>query len=152
MGDTSAGILLYRRTPGLEVFLGKMGGPFWARKDAAAWSIPKGLYFDEEPLAAARREFVEEIGIPAPDVAYRPLGEFRLPSGKRLTVFAGEGDAAFVASNTFEIEWPPRSGRLQQFPEIEAAGWFGLDEARVKLVKGQLPVLAALERLLVGEH
>ncbi|CAN5307834.1 NUDIX domain-containing protein [soil metagenome] len=148
MVEFSAGILLYRRMPELQVFLGKMGGPFWARKDAAAWSIPKGLYVDEEPLAAARREFAEEIGAPAPDAAYRPLGEFRLPSGKRLTVFAGEGDAAFVQSNTFEIEWPPRSGRLQQFPEIETARWFGLAEARAKLVKGQLPALAALERLV----
>ena len=148
MVEFSAGILLYRRTPALEVFIGKMGGPFWARKDAAAWSIPKGLYGpDEEPLAAALREFGEEIGAPAPDAAYALLGECRQPSGKRLTVFAAEApEAAFVASNTFEVEWPPRSGRLQEFPELETAAWFDLAEARVKLVKGQLPVLAALEQ------
>lgn len=148
MVEMSAGILLYRRSPGLQVFIGKMGGPFWARKDAAAWSIPKGLYDGEEPLAAARREFAEEIGAPAPDADYTLLGEFRQPSGKRLTVFAAEhGEAEFVASNTFEVEWPPRSGRVQQFPEIEAAGWFDLEEARVKLVKGQLPLLDAIEQI-----
>ena len=143
MVEFSAGILLRRHSPGLEVFLGHMGGPFWARKDAAAWSIPKGLYIpgEEDPLVAAKREFAEEIGAPAPDVDYVLLGEFRQPSGKRLTVFAGEGDAEFVGSNTFEVEWPPRSGRLQQFPEIDAAGWFPLDEARVKIVKGQLAIL-----------
>lgn len=145
MVEFSAGILLYRRSPGLEGFLGKMGGPFWARKDAAGWSIPKGLYTDEEPLAAALREFAEEIGAPAPDAEYALLGEFRQPSGKRLTVFAAEADARFVASNTFEVEWPPRSGRMQQFPEIETAQWFDLDTAGEKLVKGQLPIL---ERLL----
>ena len=148
MVEMSAGILLYRRSPGLQVFIGKMGGPFWARKDAAAWSIPKGLYDGEEPLAAARREFAEEIGAPAPDADYTLLGEFRQPSGKRLTVFAAEhGEAEFVASNTFEVEWPPRSGRVQQFPEIEAAGWCDLEEARVKLVKGQLPLLDAIEQI-----
>ena len=149
MVDFSAGILLYRRMPRLEVFLGKMGGPFWARKDSAAWSIPKGLYLpgDEEPLPAALREFAEEIGAPAPEVDYVLLGEFRQPSGKRLTVFAGEGDAQFVGSNTFEVEWPPRSGRLQAFPEIETAEWFDLETARVKLVKGQLPILDAMSSI-----
>jgi len=149
MVEFSAGILLYRRTPGLEVFLAHMGGPFWARKDAAAWSIPKGLYVpgDEEPLAAALREFAEEIGAPPPDVEYRLLGEFRQPSGKRITVYAGEGDAQFVASNTFELEWPPRSGRMQEFPEMDAGGWFPLDEARVKILTGQLPTLGALEQV-----
>ena len=146
MVETSAGILLYRRVPGLEVFIGKMGGPFWARKDTAAWSIPKGLYTDEEPLTAARREFAEEIGAPAPDVDYVLLGEFRQPSGKRITVFTGEADAEFVASNTFEVEWPPRSGRMQQFPELETAQWFDIPTAREKLVKGQLPILAAIEQ------
>jgi predicted NUDIX family NTP pyrophosphohydrolase len=125
-----------------------MGGPFWAKKDAASWSIPKGLFTDEEPLAAALREFAEEIGAPAPDIEYLLLGEFRQPSGKRLIVFAGEGDAEFVASNTFDLEWPPRSGRMQQFPEIETAAWFGLGDARGKLVKGQLPMLDGVERLL----
>lgn len=148
MVELSAGILLYRRVPGLEVFIGKMGGPFWARKDAAAWSIPKGLYTDEPPLAAALREFAEEIGAPAPEADYTLLGEFRQPSGKRLTVFAAEFPGAqFVASNTFETEWPPRSGRMQHFPEIETAQWFDLDTAREKLVKGQLPILAAIEHV-----
>jgi predicted NUDIX family NTP pyrophosphohydrolase len=146
MVETSAGILLYRRSPGIEVFIGKMGGPFWARKDAAAWSIPKGLYTDEPPLAAALREFAEEIGAPAPEVEYTLLGEFRQPSGKRITVFTGEGTAEFVASNTFEVEWPPRSGRMQRFPEIETAQWFDLETAAEKLVKGQLPILAAIQQ------
>jgi predicted NUDIX family NTP pyrophosphohydrolase len=148
MVEFSAGILLYRRRPGLEVFLAHLGGPFWARKDAAAWSIPKGLYVpgEEEPLPAALREFAEEIGAPAPDVEYSLLGEFRQPSGKRLTVYAGEGDAEFVSSNTFELEWPPHSGLVQQFPEIDAGGWFALDEARVRILKGQVQLLGALEQ------
>ncbi len=143
MVEYSAGILLYRRRPGLEVFLAHMGGPFWARKDAAAWSIPKGLYVpgEEEPLAAALREFAEEVGAPAPRADYVPLGEFRQPSGKRLTVFVGEGEAEFVGSNTFEMEWPPRSGRIQQFPEMDAGQWFTLEDARVKIVKGQAAIL-----------
>jgi len=147
MVETSAGILLHRRMPVRQVFLAHMGGPFWSRKDAAAWSIPKGLYEpDETPLAAALREFEEEVGTPAPDEPYELLGEFRQPSGKRLTVFAAETevDVQFVGSNLFEMEWPPRSGRLQEFPEMDAAGWFDLDEARVKLLKGQLPILDAL--------
>jgi predicted NUDIX family NTP pyrophosphohydrolase len=149
MPERSAGLLLYRRSAPLEVFLGHMGGPFWARKDAAGWSIPKGLYLDDEqPLAAALREFTEEIGAPAPAGPYAQLGEFRMSSGKRVTVFAVETSTMeFVASNTFEMEWPLRSGRLQSFPEIDRAQWFTLDEAREKLVKGQLPALDALERL-----
>lgn len=147
----SAGILLFRRSPGLEVLLGHMGGPYWAAKDEHAWSIPKGLYEEpEQPLDAALREFAEELGQPAPDTAYEPLGEFRVSSGKVLTVFAGEGDAdvSSITSNTFELEWPPRSGRRQQFPELDAAAWLPLDAARTKAVKGQLPVLAALEKRL----
>ena len=149
MVEMSAGILLYRRSPGLEVFLAHMGGPFWSRKDAGAWSIPKGLYGPEEqPLAAALREFFEEVGAAAPEEDYELLGEFRQPSGKRLTVFGARTNAEvrFVGSNLFEMEWPPRSGRLQQFPEMDAAGWFSLDEARVKLLKGQLPLLDALRQ------
>lgn len=145
MVEHSAGILLTRRAPGLEVFLAHMGGPFWAGEDAAAWSIPKGLHDPgEEPLAAALREFAEEIGMPAPPADYALLREFRLPSGKRLTVFTAEGDAVFVASNTFEVEWPPRSGRLQSFPEVDRAEWFPLDVAREKITKGQLQVLDAI--------
>jgi len=142
--ELSAGILLTRRAPGLEVFLAHMGGPFWAGKDAAAWSIPKGIYTDEPPLTAALREFAEEIGAPAPPADYAQLGEFRLPSGKRLTVFTAEGEAAFVASNTFEVEWPPRSGQLRSFPEVDRAEWFPLDVAREKITKGQLQVLEAI--------
>jgi predicted NUDIX family NTP pyrophosphohydrolase len=151
MAETSAGILLYRRIAGLEVFLGHMGGPFWRGKDAAAWSIPKGTFTEEEePLAAARREFAEEIGRPAPEVDYRELGAFRYASGKLVWVFAGESDfdPSEVRSNTFEIEWPPRSGRRQEFPEIDAAGWFTLDAARERLVKGQRPALDALARVV----
>lgn len=144
MVELSAGILLTRRAPGLEVFLAHMGGPFWAGKDAAAWSIPKGIYTDEPPLTAALREFAEEIGAPAPPADYAQLGEFRLPSGKRLTVFTAEGEAAFVASNTFEVEWPPRSGLLRSFPEVDRAEWFPLDVAREKITKGQLQVLEAI--------
>ena len=147
----SAGILLYRRTAsGIEVFIAHMGGPFWAGKDAHAWSIPKGEYTaPEDPFDAARREFREEIGVEAPDVAYVPLGAFRYSSGKTVTVFAAEADLEIerVMSNTFELEWPPRSGRRQSFPEVDDARWVPIDDASEKLVAGQVPALAALERL-----
>jgi predicted NUDIX family NTP pyrophosphohydrolase len=146
----SAGVLLYRRDPELQVLLGHMGGPFWARKDDGAWSIPKGEYGDdEEPLAAARREFEEELGSPVPATSLVPLGELRA-GGKVLTVWAAEGDldADAIVSGTFPLEWPPRSGRVQEFPEVDRAAWFGLDEARVKLVKGQVPYLDRLRDLL----
>jgi predicted NUDIX family NTP pyrophosphohydrolase len=148
----SAGILLYRRTPGLQVLLGHMGGPFWARRDEGAWSIPKGEHDDgEEALDAARREFAEELGSPVPSTELVPLGELRAGS-KRLTVWAAEGDldADAVVSGTFPLEWPPRSGRVQHFPEVDRAAWFGLDEARTKLVTGQVPYLDRLEALLGG--
>ena len=150
MAETSAGILLYRRAPRLELFIGHMGGPFWRGKDASAWSIPKGTYTDEEPLAAALREFAEEVGRPAPDIEYVELGGFRYASGKLVTVFIGESDfdPDDVRSNLFEIEWPPRSGRRQSFPELDAAGWFSPDEARERLVKGQRPAVDALVRRL----
>ena len=152
MVQKSAGILLYKRTDaGVEVWIAHMGGPFWARKDAGAWSIPKGLYGDDEhPLAAAVREFEEEIGLPAPEVDYELLGEFRQSSGKVVTTFIGESDLVVetIVSNSFALEWPPRSGRMQEFPEIDDARWFRLAEAREKLVKGQLPMLDALERRL----
>ena len=153
MAETSAGILLYRRRPELEVFLGHMGGPFWRGKDAAAWSLPKGTYTDEEPLTAALREFAEEIGRPAPEVEYVELGAFRYSSGKVVTVFAGESDfdPSDIRSNVFEIEWPPRSGRKQAFPELDAAEWFTPDDARDRLVKGQRPAVDALVRLLAGD-
>ncbi|WP_223690468.1 NUDIX domain-containing protein [Leifsonia poae] len=143
----SAGLLLYRRTPALEVWIAHMGGPFWERKDDGAWSIPKGLIEDtEDEFAAARREFGEEVGTPAPEADYRLLGEFRLSSGKSLTVFAAEAafDPPDVRSNTFSLEWPPHSGAVQDFPEIDDARWFPLDQARSKLTKGQRPLLDAL--------
>jgi predicted NUDIX family NTP pyrophosphohydrolase len=148
----SAGILLYRRaSAGLEVFIAHMGGPFWARKDERAWSIPKGEFPpDESPLDAARREFREEIGVDAPDAAYIPLGDVRYSSGKIVTVFAAESDLEVteVVSNTFETEWPPRSGQRRSFPEVDDARWVAIGDARVKLVAGQVPALDALERLV----
>jgi predicted NUDIX family NTP pyrophosphohydrolase len=141
-------VLLYRRTDdgGCEVLLGHMGGPFWAKKDDGAWSIPKGEYDPgEDPLACARREFEEELGSPVPAAELVALGEVRT-SGKVLAVWCAEGDldAAACRSNTFQLEWPPRSGRLQEFPEVDRAAWFPVAEARSKLVKGQLPYLDRL--------
>jgi predicted NUDIX family NTP pyrophosphohydrolase len=129
------------------VLLVHPGGPFWAKKDAGAWSIPKGEYVDgeEDPLACARREFEEELGTPAPGDLV-PLGEVRQKSGKRVTAWAAAGDLdpTGVASNTFTMEWPPRSGRMQEFPEIDRAAWFALDEAREKINPAQA---AFLDRL-----
>ena len=148
MPRTSAGILLYRLRPaGPEVLLGHMGGPVWAKKDDGGWSIPKGEHGpDEDPLAVAQREFEEELGSSVPTRELVPLGALRVTSGKVLAVWAAEGDldAAAAQSNTFTVEWPPRSGRVQEFPEIDRAAWFGLDEARSKLVKGQVPFLDRL--------
>lgn len=147
MPKTSAALLLYRRNPDLEVLIAHMGGPFWARKDAGAWSIPKGEYTaEEEPLAAARREFAEEMGSAAPDGDVVPLGSVKQSGGKVVTTFAVEGDfdLAGFRSNTFELEWPRGSGRMQEFPEVDRAEWVSVDVARQKLVKGQLPVLDAL--------
>jgi predicted NUDIX family NTP pyrophosphohydrolase len=151
----SAGLLLYRRRDdgALEVLLGHMGGPFWARKDERAWSIPKGEHpDDEDALAAARREFAEETGTPPPDGPTLDLGEVRQSGGKRVTAWAVEGDLDpdRIESNTFELEWPPRSGRRQEFPEIDRAGWFDLEAARRKVVKGQVPLLDRLEERLSG--
>jgi predicted NUDIX family NTP pyrophosphohydrolase len=150
----SAGILLYRhRHGGVEVLIAHMGGPFWARKDERAWSIPKGEFAaPEDPLAAARREFREELGVDAPDVDYTALGDVRYSSGKVVTVFAAESELEIdeVVSETFEVEWPPRSGRIQAFPEVDEARWVALPEARAKLVAGQLPILSALERLVAS--
>ncbi|RBM18393.1 NUDIX hydrolase [Prauserella sp. PE36] len=147
----SAGILLYRRTGGdPEVLLGHMGGPFWARKDAGAWTVPKGEYADdEEPVAAARREFLEELGLPAPDGELAPLGEIRQSGGKVVTVWALEGDVdpSAVVPGTFELEWPPRSGRMREFPELDRVAWFPLAEAGEKLVKGQRVFLDRLANL-----
>jgi len=161
----SAGLLLYRlrsasppggappsgSTPQLEVWIAHMGGPFWARKDARGWSIPKGEYLaEEDPLAAAHREFAEEIGTPAPAADYHRLGDFRQPSGKIITVFTAEADfqPERIVSNTFELEWPRGSGTIGSFPEIDRAEWTAGPAARSRLVKGQLPVLDALVRHL----
>ena len=150
----AAGILLYRLRPGgIEVFIAHMGGPFWARKDAHAWSIPKGeLEPGEEPFTAAKREFREEIGVDAPDTEYSALGDVRYSSGKVVTVFAAESDLEVteVVSTTFDVEWPPRSGTMRSFPEIDDARWFPLTDARVKLVAAQVPALDALERLVAS--
>ncbi|MEE2569912.1 NUDIX domain-containing protein [Pseudarthrobacter sp. J64] len=173
MSVRSAGILLYRwhvserdvaeqddagkdaGTAQLQVWIAHMGGPFWARKDARAWSIPKGEYLEgEDPLVAALREFEEEMGTPAPAAGYVPLGEFRQPSGKLITAFAAESgfQPEVIASNTFPLEWPKGSGNIQQFPEIDDAGWFSEEDARVKLVKGQLAILDALLEMLREEE
>jgi predicted NUDIX family NTP pyrophosphohydrolase len=148
----SAGLLLYRRRQGrIEVLLGHMGGPFWARKDERGWSIPKGEHPEtEDALTAARREFAEETGTRPPDGPTLDLGEVRQSGGKRVTAWAVEGDLdpAAVRSNTFLLEWPPRSGRRQEFPEIDRAGWFDLDTARRKIVKGQVTLVDRLEARL----
>ena len=150
----SAGLLMYRRTDAgsLEVLLAHPGGPFWRGKDEGAWTIPKGEYDEnEDPLAAAIREFDEETAFPV-SPPFLPLGAIVQKSGKHIIAwaFAGDCDPARLRSNTFEIEWPPRSGRRQSFPELDAAAWFRLDAARERLVKGQRPALDALERLVAG--
>ncbi|MBM7366189.1 NUDIX domain-containing protein [Gordonia hydrophobica] len=146
--QTSAGILLYRRAAaGLEVLLVHPGGPYFARKDAGAWSIPKGMVDPgEDVLVAARREFAEETGHPAPNGEAIELGEVRLRSGKHVVGFALEGDldVATIVSNTFEIPWPPRSGKRQSFPEVDRGQWFSLAQAREKLNEAQA---AFLDRL-----
>jgi predicted NUDIX family NTP pyrophosphohydrolase len=152
MPITSAGLLVYRTRRGaLEVLLGHMGGPFWAKKDERAWSIPKGEHATvEDPLAAARREFREEMGSAPPAGAAIPLGEVKQPGGKVVSVWAVEGDFEPVQlrSNAFTLEWPPKSGRFQDFPEIDRAGWFEIEVARQKLVRGQVPFIdLLLERL-----
>jgi predicted NUDIX family NTP pyrophosphohydrolase len=150
MAKHSAGLLLYRRRRGeLEVFLVHPGGPFWAKKDAGAWSIPKGEYRpDEDPLAAARREFREETGFSVAG-EFIPLTALKQPSGKIIRAWAVEGDldAAAVCSNTFTLEWPPRSGRQQEFPEVDRAAWLTLTAAREKISKGQVGFLDELGRL-----
>ena len=128
------------------------GGPFWARKDDGAWSIPKGEYGPgEEPLAVAHREFEEELGSPVPAADLVPLGDVR-GGAKVLTMWAAEGDldATACRSNTFELEWPPRSGRVQEFPEVDRAAWVTVDEARTKLVRGQVPLLDRLLDVLAA--
>ncbi|WP_351224634.1 NUDIX domain-containing protein [Streptomyces sp. NPDC002133] len=140
-GKQSAGLLLFRvEGPDVEVLIGHMGGPFWAARDAGAWSIPKGEYGpDEGPEAAALREFEEELGLPVPDGDRVALGESRQPGGKVVTVWAVEGDLDpdRVVPGTFTMEWPPRSGVLSEFPEVDRVGWFSLERAAELLVPGQ---------------
>jgi predicted NUDIX family NTP pyrophosphohydrolase len=151
----SAALLVYRfdAAGGLEVLIAHMGGPFWAKKDDGGWSIPKGEYEpSEQPLTAARREFEEEMGSPPPAGPYLELGEARQSSGKIVATFAVQGDfdlSSFV-SNTFELEWPRGSGRLQTFPEMDRAAWFSCELAATKLVKGQIPILTALTTTLAN--
>jgi predicted NUDIX family NTP pyrophosphohydrolase len=155
MSKTSAGLLMYRwRNGGLELFLVHPGGPFWRNKDAGVWSIPKGEYgIGEDPFEVARREFKEETG-------FDPQGEFlllkplRQPGGKIVAAWAfeGDGDPGAIRSNLFTMEWPPRSGRQAQFPEVDRAGWFDVPTARVKLLKGQLGFIDELcEKLACGK-
>lgn len=147
----SAGLLLFRRRNStFEVLIAHMGGPYWARKDEGSWSVPKGEYdAGDEGFVAARREFEEELGSPPPQASYVDLGSVRQPSGKVLRVWAGEADfdATTAVSNTFTMEWPPRSGRLESFPEIDRAEWVELEMARRKLVQGQV---AFLDRLVAA--
>lgn len=164
MAEVSAGVVLFRRRrepaarghdeahrPGaVEVLCAHMGGPFWARKDEHAWSFPKGLVEPgEDGLDAARRELTEELGVPAPAGEYRRLGEYRYGSGKIVVLYAVQGDldVSAIVPGTFELEWPPRSGRRQAFPEVDRAQWFDVPTARVKLVAGQVPALDDLETL-----
>jgi predicted NUDIX family NTP pyrophosphohydrolase len=154
-GRRSAGILLFRRSAGeIEVLLGHMGGPFWARRDAGAWSVPKGEYeADEAPLDAARREFREELGLPVPDGDLVDLGELRQSGGKLVTVWAVEGelDPGSVVPGTFSMEWPRGSGRQQEFPEVDRVAWLNLVEARAKILASQRVLLDRLtERLAVS--
>ena|SRR5947209_8463808 len=151
MPSSSAGIVLYRRRGGrLEVLLVHPGGPFWARRDQGAWSIPKGEYAaGEDPLAAARREFAEELGVEPPDGPAEDLEEVRQKAGKRVRAWALEGDldAEAIESNTFELEWPPRSGRTIEVPEVDRAEWFTLERAREKINPAQAELLDRLARM-----
>ena len=151
-GTSSAGLLLYRiRHAAIEVLLVHPGGPYWKTKDDGAWSIPKGEFSPaEDPLVAARREFFEETGV-AIEGDLRALKPIQQPGGKIVHAWAVEGDLdpTTIVSNTFEIGWPPRSGRLQSFPEIDRAAWFALPEATRKILRGQVPLLEELAQMLV---
>lgn len=152
MAAQSAGILLYRRTPqGYEVLIVHPGGPFWARRDIGSWSMPKGEFGEgEDPRAAARREFKEEVGAPPPEGDYESLGAAKQSSGKVVHAFALEADfnLEHFKSNMFEMEWPPQSGKQQEFPENDKAAWVDLSIAKQKVVKGQAPLLEALAHKL----
>jgi predicted NUDIX family NTP pyrophosphohydrolase len=154
MAKRSAGILLHRTTGGsVEVLLVHPGGPFWARKDLGSWSIPKGEPDPgEDPLACAQREFAEELGTPPPDGELTALGEIRQRGGKVVEAWAAEGDLdpATITSSTFTIEWPPRSGAMREFPEVDRAAWFAPDEARRRLVPAQAELVDRLLERLAG--
>lgn len=152
MAQVSAGIAMWRRNAAgeAELLLGHFGGPFWAKRDAGAWAIPKGLIEDgEDAEACARREFEEELGV-RPEGTLVPLGRIRQKGGKWVEAFALEGDldAGAIVSNMFTLEWPPKSARFQSWPEIDRAAWFTLDEARAKILPSQLAILDLLEALL----
>lgn len=155
MAKQSAGLLMFRRLQGrpLEVLLAHPGGPFWARKDLGAWTIPKSEYTDEDPLAAAQREFQEETGF-TPAGPFIELATVKQKSGKVVSAWAFEADwdPAGLISNTFEMEWPKGSGRMEAFPEVERAAWFTMEEARQRMLPAQVPLLdRLLERLVSGE-
>lgn len=155
MPKRSAGILLHRGSgDAVEVLLGHPGGPFWARKDDGAWSIPKGEYTDDEDAwVAAQREFVEELGLPVPDGPRLALDDVKQAGGKVITAFAvrGDLDVSAAVSNTFELEWPKGSGKLRSYPELDRVAWFDIDAARAKLLKGQLPLLDDLLARLAAD-
>ena len=153
MAKKSAALLLYRRdanTHRIEILLVHPGGPFWRNKDEGAWTIPKGEFDDEEPLTAARREFAEELGTPAPEGDYRSLGSIKQKNGKTVLAWAVEGDfdRAKLQSNTFVVEWPPKSGRMQEFPEVDRAEWFTPELARKKILAAQSPLIDRLLELV----
>jgi predicted NUDIX family NTP pyrophosphohydrolase len=154
MRKRSAGLLMYRIVEGNpEVFLVHMGGPYWVKKDLGAWSIPKGEFeSDEDPFEAAKREFLEETGFPAMG-EFIPLKELRQPGGKVVSAWAFEGDCdpKAIRSNTFSMEWPPRSGRFQEFPEVDRADWFSPDIAKEKILKGQRPFIEELQQVLQAD-
>jgi predicted NUDIX family NTP pyrophosphohydrolase len=147
MAKRSAGILLFRRQPELQVLIGHLGGPLWSRRDSAAWSIPKGEYgADETALQAARREFEEELGLPVPDAELIELGTVTQSGGKQVTAWAAEADLDLdrVVPGTFELEWPRGSGRLQQFPELDRVAWFPPEQAHDRLIASQRQFLDRL--------
>jgi predicted NUDIX family NTP pyrophosphohydrolase len=152
MAKKSAGLLMFRRSPDgqLQVLLVHPGGPFWAKKDLGAWTVPKGEYDDpEDALEAAKREFAEETGFPVSG-PFLPLGALKQPSGKTVSVWAFESDCdpAALVSNTFEMEWPPKSGRKASFAEVDRAAWFSLGEARERLAKGQVGFVDAFAKVV----
>lgn len=151
MSTISAGLLMYRYQGGdIQVLLVHPGGPLWSHRDIAAWSVPKGLLeAGEEPLAAAQREFEEETGI-KPAGKFLPLTPVKQPGGKIVQAWAFEGDCdpSIIESNLFPLEWPPKSGRFQEFPEVDRAEWFGLEDAKIKIHKGQVPLLEELQKIV----